>query len=189
MPRPRLSQIPTPWPMRQRWSVITWFFWWFLDVWVLPGHLPVSFPQLSSLTTRHSGLLSCRALTPHSKLFFQMIQAIQVLRFHLLELEKVSRKWYSPFWFSHLPLSVDVFNKPPVWGMGHLEVLSNLLHCPSFKSFNPRAQRMGELGQPWCAPPTPSPCPAFFPRHSGLFWNATNHLCYWTFSLLASLLA
>lgn len=27
-----------------------------------------------------------------------------------------------------------------------------------------------------------------FPRRSGLFWNAANHLCYWTFSLLASLL-
>lgn len=56
----------------------------------LPGQLPASSPQSSSLTIPHyKPHGGHRALTPHSKLFFQMIQAIQVLRFHLLELEKV----------------------------------------------------------------------------------------------------
>ena len=180
--------------MRQRWSVITWFSWRFLDVWVLPGHLPASSPQPSPLTIPPLGISEWQQSqslnSMLSKLFFQMIQAIQVLRFHLLELEKVSRKRHAPLWFSHFPLLVELGVFLTKLQSEHLErFLSNLLSGPSLKLlFKPRGSEDGWIKTVLPFKVAASPPPFFPPRHSGLFWNAANHLCYWTFSLLASLL-
>lgn len=92
-----------------------------------------------------------------------MIQAIQVLRFHLLELEKVSRKQQSPFWWPPHSLS-------QMTGMFHVSRMKDYSsgdvdHVPIFllyRLLNPGTQRMWESGQPCLLkPPTP--------RHSGLF--------------------
>lgn len=109
-----------------------------------------------------------------------MIQAIQVLRFHLLELEKVSRKWHSRLWY-RLPspswvgrfLTCSLRN----WTPGDFE---QHVSSPFKLLLNPGTQD---------SPVFKSSLPPFSLRHSGLFWNAANHLCYWTFSLLVSLLA
>lgn len=65
---------------------------------------------------------------PLFPVFFQMIQAIQVLRFHLLELEKVRARGHSLFFFSFFsfwpPTTLGEIQKDTVTGTKHILTLN-----------------------------------------------------------------